>query len=116
MHDYSAGELFYYITALFLIVGLMYLFAYLLRRFLPGAVPLSKLRGKDSKRLKIIENIPLSSNDRALILSCDHHEFLVILGQGGTAVLNPQTGKPVDELRTHPLDEYDQAENNKNHE
>lgn len=63
------------LTALAAVLALVLLSARLLRRFAPGAVPSSA-----SRRLKLIEVLPLDTRRRLLLLSCDGRQILLLTG------------------------------------
>lgn len=65
------------IGALIFVIGLMIILALLAKKFgLAGALP----SNSNSKRLSVVESIPLDTRRRAVILKRDDVEHLVILG------------------------------------
>ncbi len=77
---YGVTDLFYYLAVLIFIIGIMYGLSYLIRRFMPGAVPLPRKlsMGKASdQRLEFIESLALHTEDRVFLIRCDKKEYLI---------------------------------------
>jgi flagellar protein FliO/FliZ len=66
-----------YIVSLVFVLGLIGLFAWLLRRFGPPA----RLRGPGRRRLSIVEILPVDARRRLVLLRRDGKEHLILLGQ-----------------------------------
>jgi len=67
--------------ALLMVLGLMGLFAYALRRFGPrlGLAFTPPAQG-EKRQLQVTENLALDARHRALVLRCGESEHVVILG------------------------------------
>lgn len=52
-------------------------------------------KGGAKRRLKVVETLSLDSRRRAVILSCDEKEHLVILNANGETVVENNLKKPV---------------------
>lgn len=77
------ADIFRFFAALLFVVGLMALLAYILRR-------INNLHGpriNKKKRLSITEVLQIDQKRKALLLRCDNHEHLVILGAQGETVV-----------------------------
>lgn len=68
-------------AAFVFVLSLMGTLAFLLKRFAPGAIPAAS-----SRRLKIIESLPLDHRRRLMLISRDGYQHLIILGTGETVV------------------------------
>jgi flagellar protein FliO/FliZ len=69
------------VFALALTLGLIGLAAVALRRYGPDAI--ARMQGpKKDRRMRIVETLVLDPTRRVLILDCDGHERLVLLGEG----------------------------------
>ncbi len=79
LHDYLK-----FIAALLFVLGLMGGLALILRRLGYGA---ASMVPADKRRLKIIEILPLDARRKAVLLSRDGVEHLVILGGTGETVV-----------------------------
>ena len=66
-----------YIVSLIFVLGLIGLFAWLLRRFGPPG----RLRGPGRRRLSIVEILPLDARRRLVLLRRDGKEHLILIGQ-----------------------------------
>lgn len=78
------------LVALTTVVALMGGLALLMKKFgLSGAQPTQQ--GK-SKRLSIIERLPLDTRRHLVIIQCDDTQHLVILGPNGETVLQNNLG------------------------
>jgi flagellar protein FliO/FliZ len=66
-----------YLVSLIFVLGLIGLFAWLLRRFGPPA----RLRGPGRRRLSIVEILPVDARRRLVLLRRDGKEHLILLGQ-----------------------------------
>jgi flagellar protein FliO/FliZ len=81
------------LAALGFVIGLMGLLAFGLKKLgLAQGMP----TGGPSRRLKIIESLPLDPRRRAVILRCDEKDHLVILGPGGETVVGTEMKAPKD--------------------
>lgn len=80
-----------FLLALLLVLGLIGLFAYLLRRFGVGAVRISpafrgKARGTD-RRLAVVEVATVDARRRLVLLRRDDTEHLVLLGHNNDLLI-----------------------------
>lgn len=73
-------NLFLYAAALAFVLALVALFAWIARRFMPGAGGTSTGR---RKRLAILESLALDPKTRAVLLRRDDVEHLIVLGPHG---------------------------------
>ncbi len=85
------------LLALIFVLCLIGLTAVMARRFMPL---LDRKLALPNRRLHIIETLPLDAQHRAVLLRCDDTEHLLVVGAGGTAVLN--SAKPA-ESTTLPI-------------
>ena len=93
-------------TAVFLALGsvllLMGAAQWLARTFLPFA---GKNPFKSTKRMDLIETMPLSPQQRAILLRIDAQEYLVVLGPNGqTVVKHDESPLPPDDHDLPPSD------------
>lgn len=72
-----------YLVSLIFVLGLIGLFAWLLRRFGPP----SRLRGPGKRRLSIVEILPVDARRRLVLLRRDDTEHLILIGQGQDLVV-----------------------------
>jgi flagellar protein FliO/FliZ len=72
-----------YLVSLIFVLGLIGLFAWLLRRFGPPA----RLRGPGRRRLSIVEILPVDARRRLVLLRRDDKEHLILIGQGQDLVI-----------------------------
>jgi flagellar protein FliO/FliZ len=66
-----------YIVSLLFVLGLVGLFAWLLRRFGPPA----RFKTPGQRRLSIVEIVPIDARRRLVLLRRDDTEHLILLGQ-----------------------------------
>ncbi len=93
-------------TAVFLALGsvllLMGLVQWLARTILPFS---GKNPFKPTKRMDLIETIPLSPQQRAILLRIDAQEYLVVLGPNGqTVIKHDESPLPPDDHDLPPSD------------
>lgn len=79
LHDYLK-----FLAALLFVLGLMGGLSLLLRRLGYGG---ASLVPADKRRLKVLEILPLDARRKAVLLSRDGNEHLVILGAAGETVV-----------------------------
>lgn len=72
------------VAALAFVLALMGLLAFLLKRYGAGG---GRLLPVKDRRLKILETLPLDSRRRAVLISRDKKQHLVILGPNGETVV-----------------------------
>ena len=72
--------------ALLLVLGLIALAAWALRRFGPGGLGVSLGRGDRTRRLSVVESLPLDPRHRLVLVRRDDREHLLLLGAGETVV------------------------------
>ncbi len=78
-------------AALVFVLALMGLLAFALRRLgLAGPA----LIGSKTRRLRLVEVLPLDSRRRAILLERDKKQHLVILGPGGETVVETHIDPP----------------------
>jgi len=80
--------------ALISVLGLMVLFAFVMKKL--GLAQSVKLKSTDKPRLKIVESLPLDARRRAVILRRDDVEHLIILNTNGETVVERSISVPVD--------------------
>ncbi len=73
------------IAALTFVLALMGLLAFALRRYGTGSGVL--MLAPKTRRLKILESLPLDSRRRAVLIARDKKQHLVILGPNGETVI-----------------------------
>ena len=71
------------ILALVFVLCLIWLCAYVARRFAPATL----LSGK-GRRLQVIEAMTLDTRHRAVLLRCDTREHLLVVGDGKVCVVD----------------------------
>jgi flagellar protein FliO/FliZ len=81
-----------YIVSLLFVIGLIGLFAWLLRRFGPPA----RFRSPGRKRLSIVEILPIDARRRLILLRRDGKEHLILLGQTQDLVIESGIDPPRD--------------------
>lgn len=86
------------LLALIFVLCLIGLTAIVARRFMPL---LDRKLALPNRRLQVVESLPLDPQHRAVLLRCDGTEHLLVVGAGGTAVLN--NAKPAADPTTPPL-------------
>lgn len=69
------------VFALALTLGLVGLAAVGLRKYGPDAIARFSMQRKD-RRLKVVESLVLDPTRRIVIVDCDGHERLLLLGEG----------------------------------
>ncbi len=79
-----------FVAAFCLVLGLMGGLALLLKRFGLGA---ASMLPADKRRLKVLEILPLDARRKAVLLSRDGAEHLVILGHAGETVVETNIQK-----------------------
>lgn len=79
-----------FLAALFLVLGLMGGLALVLKNFNIGG---ASIVPSDKRRLRIIEALPLDPRRKAVLLSRDGVEHLVILGPAGETVVEANIQK-----------------------
>lgn len=82
-----------YLVSLLLVLGLIGLFAWLLRRFGPPG----RFRSPGQRRLSIVEILPLDARRRLILVRRDDTEHLVLLGQTEDLVVESGIAVPRDE-------------------
>jgi flagellar protein FliO/FliZ len=90
-----------YLVSLLLVLGLIGLFAWLLRRFGPPG----RFRSSGQRRLSIVEILPLDARRRLVLLRRDGTEHLLLLGQTQDLVVESGIAAPRDEA-SGKFDEY----------
>ncbi|MEX2644148.1 MAG: hypothetical protein WD270_11885 [Acetobacterales bacterium] len=78
--------------ALVFVLGLVWLFGQLARRFGLGGVPV--IRGTRGRRLSIVEVVALDARRRAVLLRRDGTEHLVLLGADRETVIESGIAAP----------------------
>ncbi|MGI9420163.1 MAG: flagellar biosynthetic protein FliO [Geminicoccaceae bacterium] len=73
-----------FLLALAVVLGLIMLFAWIIRRFRLGGLAGSAL---GSGRLEVIETLPIDGRQRLVLIRCDDHEHLLLVGQERSAVI-----------------------------
>ncbi len=71
------------IVALGFVLCLIVLCAYAAKRYAPGQL----ISGK-TRRLKLLEALPLDAKHRAVLLRCDGREHLMVLGDGRVTLVD----------------------------
>lgn len=86
-----------FFAALALVLSLMGILAYVLKRlgFGQGGIVSPRL-SKTKKRLKIVEILPLDAKRKAIIIQRDDTQHLVVLGPSGETVIETNIKKPKD--------------------
>jgi len=74
-----------FLLALALVVALIVLSAWLLRRF--GLVPGQPMSRKGAGRLTLVETLPLDIHRKLIIVKRDNVEHLIVLGQNSETVV-----------------------------
>jgi flagellar protein FliO/FliZ len=72
--------------AFLLVLGLIALAAWTLRRFGPGGLGMSLGRSAHGRRLSVVESLPLDPRHRLVLVRRDDREHLLLLGTGETVV------------------------------
>lgn len=93
--DLGFGDYFQFVFALIFVLALIAVFAALARRMGFGYRTPSRGKGK-SRRLSIVEVIPLDAKRRLALVRRDEVEHLVLLGAGPGADLLIESGIPAD--------------------
>ena len=88
-----------YLVSLVFVLGLIGLFAWLLRRFGPPG----RLRGPGRRRLSIVEILPVDARRRLVLLRRDGKEHLILLGHTQDLVIEAGIEPPreTDGFATH---------------
>lgn len=86
----DASDYFKFLAALLFVLGLMGALAYLLKRFGLGT---ASMIPADKRRLKVLEILPLDARRKAVLLSRDGAEHLVILGGTSETVIETNIEK-----------------------
>lgn len=81
-----------YVVSLIFVLGLIGLFAWLLRRFGPP----SRLRGPGKRRLSIVEILPVDARRRLVLLRRDGKEHLILIGQTRDLVIEAGIEPPTE--------------------
>lgn len=71
---------FRFVLALIFVIGLIGLFALLLRRFGPGMTAMAPRRPGQSRRLQIVEVAAIDARRRLVLVKRDEREHLILLG------------------------------------
>lgn len=72
-----------FVLALLLVLGLIAIFAWVLRRFGFGGA----LRTDNRRRIQVLETTPLGPRHRLVLIRRDHTEHLLLLGPQGDVVV-----------------------------
>ena len=89
--DMETSMLLKFSFAFFFVMGLMYLFAWFLKRI--GLSGQSMLPGA-KRRLKVVETLPLDPRRKLVIVRRDNKDHLILLGPSGETVV--ECNIPVD--------------------
>lgn len=81
---------FRFVLALILVVGLIMLLAWFLRRFGFGGT----LRPNSQRRLDVVETTPIGPRHRLLLVRRDRTEHLLLLGPNGDTVVEQGISRP----------------------
>jgi flagellar protein FliO/FliZ len=81
-----------YVVSLIFVLGLIGLFAWLLRRFGPPG----RLRGPGKRRLSIVEILPVDARRRLVLLRRDGKEHLILIGQTRDLVIEAGIEPPAE--------------------
>ncbi len=73
------------ILALGFVLALMGGLSFLIKKL--GLAPQNSIKTGDTRRLKIVESLPLDVRRRLVIIKCDDQEHLVILGANSETVI-----------------------------
>ena len=92
------GSAAFYIVAIIVVVGLFGLAFWLMRRN-PLEAPISGRRGN---RLAVIETLELGKGKRLMLVRRDGAEHLLLLGESGDLVVEPQIGRGRPAARPEP--------------
>jgi flagellar protein FliO/FliZ len=79
-----------YLVSLVFVIGLIGLFAWLLRRFGPPGA----MRTQKQRRLSIVEILPLDARRRLVLLRRDEAEHLILLGPAQDLVIETGIAAP----------------------
>jgi len=77
------------VSAFAFVIGLMYLFSFIMKKTQIGEVRAAK----SDKRLKIVEFLPIDHSRKLVIISRDGHEHLVLLGANSETVVETDIKK-----------------------
>lgn len=92
-----------FVLALLLVLGLIAILAWLLRRFGLGGA----MRGGSQRRLQVVETTPLGPRHRLILVRRDRVEHLLLLGPQGDVVVErgiERSGFDQELARKTPLD------------
>ena len=89
-----------FLFALVFVLALIALLAWLAKRFgVPGALT----RQRPDRRLSVVDSLPLDSRHRLVLVRRDASEHLVVLGPGGTSLIEPGIEPPAPTAPPDPL-------------
>ena len=83
-----------FILALGLVIALILLSAWLIRRL--GFIPGQQIKTKGQGRLKLVESLPLDIHRKLVIVQCDNVEHLLVLGQNNETVIKSPLAEHTD--------------------
>lgn len=75
------------LLALAFVVALMGGLSYLVRKLGIAGAATAAMNNKDSKRLRVVERLPLDPRRQAILLARDNIEHLIILGPDGQTLI-----------------------------
>ncbi len=71
-----------FLTALGFVLGLIGVLAWIAARYRLGSVP-----AKGTRRLAVVEALPIDPRRKLVLIRCDDREYLVLLGQDGNRLI-----------------------------